>query len=177
MKRQRTVTIPAQMGLASWTTPTGGTGQFRPNGPVVLVPATEAAPMNPNPYDVYGGVKTLAARMFVGLNVGGKPTWDVDDVVHAVRAERGKQKVPADASFLLQRGIYTHTPKRGRKTVIEENSVQVVIVKMPSEPERTWRPHLIRLAERLAQRLKQASVILELQRGGLVTEVLGVRPY
>lgn len=177
MKRQRTLTVPAQMGPARWTTPTGGAGQFRPNGPVVFVPATDGSAMHPNPYEVYGGSDTLAARLFVGLNVGGKPTWNIDDVVHAVRAERGKQKVPADASFLLQRGIYTHTPKRGRKTVIEETSVQVVIVRMPSESDRTWRPHMIQLAERLAQRLEQASVILELQKGGLVTEVLGVTSY
>ena len=64
----------------------------------------------PNPSARIGG-GGFSARIFVGLNVGTRKAFDVDDVVDLVWKVRKKQKRTADASILAQKvgGITTET--------------------------------------------------------------------
>jgi len=166
--------IPAHTGATSWSHPTGAEGHFRPNGKLELVTSADMTP-NLSTWSAKGS-QTMAARIFVGFNVGGKPKWSMEDLIKVVRVARTAQHQREDASFVAQKGIYTHTVLGRRPKVIEEKGAQVILIRMPDEPAKAFRGHMIELAEQIADRLKQAEVVLELQRGGIVQEVMGVAP-
>ena len=58
--------------------------------------------------------------------------------------------------------------------MIEEDGAQVVIIRMPGESDAKFRRNMVALAETIAERMHQAEVVLELQRGGVVQQVMGV---
>lgn len=171
------IVIPADIAATAWSHPSGATGHFRPNGrPQVVTIDEDAARPNPSTWQATGP-QTMAARLFVGFNVGDKPTWKMQHLIDVVRRVRSKQRQREDASFVAQKGIYTHQHEGRRKPhVIEEEGAQVVLIRMPPETERAFRKHAIELAERIAGTMEQAEVVLEIQRGGLVQEVMGVAP-
>jgi hypothetical protein len=166
--------IPAHTGVASWSHPTGAEGRFRPNGKLELITSADMRP-NVSTWRSAGN-QTMAARLFVGFNVGGKPRWTMEDLIRVVRGARVAQHQRQDASFVAQKGIYTHTAPGRSPKIIEEKGAQVILIRMPDEPEGAFRGHMVELAEAIADRLKQAEVVLELQRGGIVQEVMGVAP-
>jgi len=168
--------IPAHTGVTSWSHPSGIEGHFRPNGRLELVTFQNGDVRHNGSTWKTTGAKTLAARIFVGFNVGGRLTWKMDDLVDVVRRARVKQGQRPDASFIAQKGIYTHTAPGKKSKIIEENGAQVILIRMLDEPERSFRKHMIKLAEQIATELQQAEVVLELQRGGVVEEVMGVEP-
>src|ERR1019366_1106407 len=108
----------------------GGTvRRFRPRGPSHLIRGSEAAPSKRRRGAREDSVEDwgpggLAARVFVGLNVGETPTYTVEDVVKATKAIRREQGVLPDATFIAQKGLYTEPEARGGK-LIDENSVQI----------------------------------------------------
>lgn len=167
--------VPANTGASSWSHPSGIDGQFRPNGKLELIVDPDAARPNPSTWKSSGN-RTMAARLFVGFNVGNKPTWSMGDLVHIVRRVRAAQHQRQDASFVAQKGIYTHASPGKKAKIIEEKGAQVVLIRMPGETESAFRQHTIELAEQIASSMKQAEVVLELQRGGVVQEVMGVAP-
>jgi hypothetical protein len=167
--------IPAHTGQTSWSHANGTDGHFRPNGKLELFHLDDDMIPNPSTWSSSGG-KTMAARLFVGFNVGSRPRWKMHDLIHVVREARKRQRQREDASFVAQQGIYTHTGPGKRAKVIEEKGAQVVLIRMPGESEKAFREHTIKLAETIANSLKQAEVVLELQRGGVVQEVMGVSP-
>src|SRR5690606_36232205 len=105
------IRLPADvdLGPTDWNPPAPHrSGWWRPAPEPVHVFAE-------NPVGWVGG--PLSARLFVGLNVGDKPRWTLDDVVAAV-ADMWR----GGASFLGQRGIW-----RAGDSPVEEDSVQVVL--------------------------------------------------
>jgi len=104
----------------------------------------------------------LSARLFVGLNVGTKPTYTIEDVVKDTIKIRKKQKALPDASFLAQRGVYTQG-----KTLVEENSVQIIIIDTTGTPRPEFERKLKTLGVQLRKHFHQDSVILEIQKGGV----------
>src|SRR6185369_3253819 len=60
---------------------------------------------------------TLAARLFVGLNVGGKKKWKIQDVINVTRRIRQAQGHSPNASFVAQKGVYQSF---GGTKVVEE---------------------------------------------------------
>ena len=163
--------IPVYLGPTSWGGPNAG--QFRPNGPLTYHgdPSTwDRATFLKNP--VLHGGKTegkkkglWSARIFVGLNVGGAPRWTPDDVVKLVLEVRVAQVGRPDASFIVQRGLYSQGPD-----VIDETSVQVAIMNLPywNVSKDAFKEQMVELADRLAEELDQESVILEIQKNGLL---------
>ncbi len=151
----------------------GQGGSFRPNGKLihVLVGNTQAIP-NPNAFETAGN-KVLAARLFVGFNVGGKPTWKLPDLVKIVAAVRLKQKRDPDASFIAQKGIFT---SHLTGTTIVEDGAQIILINLHNDPLPKFRAQMEHLAEVIAKKLKQELIILELQRAGITLRTIGVQP-
>jgi hypothetical protein len=123
-----------------------------------------------NPVERYGG-GGLAARVFVGLNVGRERAWTEDEVVEAVRTIREAQGAPPDASFLTQLGIYSE-PGVG---IVEEPSMQIVFIDTQGVDKDTWERQMKEVGVELRKRFLQKEVIVELQEKGVVTDVFGVK--
>lgn len=149
----------------------GGDGKFvcfRPRG-ALQVHGDRARLSNPVAWSEEEPM--LAARIFVGLKVGDVDKWTVDDVVKTVKRVRTAQVGAPDASFVSQKGLYTHE-KSGE--VVEEDSVQVVILNTAGTPHKEFVEQIVSLAEMLALELDQESVIVEIQKGGVHVRTLGV---
>jgi hypothetical protein len=115
---------------------------------------------------------TLAARLIVGFSVGNAPTWTVDDLIPIVRAVRTKQSGDPSASFIMQKGIYQHRdPHRG---VVVEDGAQVLIINMSDATPEEFEDQIIELAEVIAKKLDQETIIVEIQRNGITQRVHGV---
>lgn len=122
---------------------------------------------------LWSGEPADAARLFVGLNVGDTPTWSIKDVMEIVGAERMAQTGDPSASFVGQRGIFKH----GAGHVVEEDSVQVVVLNLDESVSRDrFEQQMVRLATRLADVLQQELVIVEMQHGGRADKTIGVGP-
>lgn len=143
---------------------------FRPKGKLMLIGGDS---LEENPERWAEEAPMWAARLFVGFNVGNRPVWTVDDLVKLVRSVRERQGRVADASFLIQKGIYT-SQKTGE--VVEEDGAQVIILNLAGVPKNEFRKEVIELAEVIAQVFEQELVIAELQEAGISKETIGVVP-
>jgi len=111
----------------------------------------------------------LSGRLFVGLNVGPKPTYDIEQVVRATRdfqIERGKSP---NASFIAQKGIYTSP----NQSVVTEDSVQIIVFASTDDKD-AFRGELLALAKHLRRLFRQEAVIVELQERGITQQLLNV---
>jgi hypothetical protein len=140
-------------------------GSFKPKGKL-----HEVGEMRQNPA-AWRSKDTLSARLFVGFNVDDKPTYSLDDLIELVGEYREHQK-KAGASFLAQTGIYQH--KNG--PIVEEEGAQVIIIDVWDTPEDAFADEMIDLAETIAEDMQQEEVVVEIQKNGITTEVLGVIP-
>jgi hypothetical protein len=113
----------------------------------------------------------LAARIFVGFSVGHDAVYSMDDVIPLVKRVRMKQGVPPDASFLYQRGMYTHADGSGTVT---EDGAQIVLLNLSGASQEEFTNQMIELANVIREELQQESVIIEIQSKGIVQEVIGV---
>jgi hypothetical protein len=139
--------------------------RFRPQGGIRVVHSdTDGAAEEDVSRLSSGG---LSARLFVGLNVGQTQRWSVDDVTRIVFETRKAQGETADASILLQQGIYED--RSGAKVV--EPSVQVIIIDLSSATKQKFVAEMKALADGLRLALEQEVVILEIQKRGIVTDV------
>ncbi len=165
------IVIPANLATVYWRNPeTGQTGSFRPSGPIETYTLVNGYEPNPSVMRWRDpGQKMLSARFVVGFNVKSKPTWTVDDLIKVVRSKRSKQHQKPDSSFIVQRGIYSG----GRKLVVEDGA-QVIVLNIFKVRDRTFVNQMIALADEIAAKLKQDTVLLEIQRGGLVEESMGI---
>lgn len=155
-----------------WNEGGGRKGSFRPHGrimPVALKIERSETEFTENPAAWSSTEPVTAARLFVGFNVGGEPKWTVTDLIKVTRETRESQGAHPDASFLIQKGIYTS--ERTGETV-EEDGAQVIILDVGAEEK--FREHMIQLAENIARQLEQELVIVEFQKGGLTRETMGV---
>ena len=179
--------VEANTRAYRWTNPNGSRCSFEPEGPqhVVGRPRLENRTMalrNPVEWDDAHNTEMLAARLFVGLSVGQKPTWSVDDVVDIVlavlseQANRGRKRKEArhvDASFIVQRGLYT---SRRTGAITRENSVQVVLLNLDELPQRRFADEVVELADQLVYRLEQEEVVVDMQKDGVSFRTIGVKP-
>jgi hypothetical protein len=152
-------------GEALHRRPDGGISRFRPRGKLRL--HHEGAIENPSTRLGGGG---YSARLFVGLNVGQAKRYNENDIVDLVWRTRKRQGRSADASILSQKGIYED--RSGARVV--EPSVQVIIIDFSGQPKKAFTSEMVQLAEVLRKRLKQETVILEVQRRGVTTDVYSV---
>lgn len=125
--------------------------------------------LEPNP-STRLGAGGFSARLFVGLNVGDRKAFNVSDVVDIVWKVRKRQGRDASASILAQKGIYESFA--GKRVV--EPSVQIIIIDLGGLSKRAFTAEMKELSETLCKRMKQETVILEIQRRGVVTDVFSV---
>ena len=152
-------------GAFSWGGPRGGA--FRPQGKL-----SHHGP-RPNP-ELWSSTETLAARLFVGFNVGKEAVWSVDDLIEIVKRVRLEQIGDASASFIAQQGIYQHAdPALG---MVVEHGAQVIIINMADLSAKDCEHEMVRLAEVIAIDLEQESVIVEIQKNGITQKTIGVGP-
>ena len=156
-----------------------GRRRFRPRGPSHLIRGTS----EPARSGAHGGREDsvedwgpggLAARIFVGLNVGDKPTYTIEDVVNATKQIRREQGSLPDATFIAQKGLYTEPEARGGR-VIDENSVQIIIFDTEGLLLEAFSAKIVQLARALRERFHQDSVIVELQEAGISQKVLNIK--
>lgn len=139
--------------------------RFKPTGP--LVPQSrsqELARREP--------LSRLSARFFVGLNVGTETKWTERDVVDAVVRIRRAQGATPGASILSQLGIYEDQQRR----IINEPSVQIIIIDFDGVPQDAFTKEMIALGEQLARELQQETVLLEIQKRGVVEDQYTLTP-
>ncbi len=117
-----------------------------------------------------------AARLFVGFNVGQKPTYRMNDLMAIVQAVREDQVGAADASFVSQRGFYTHEEGPHKGELVREDGGQVAVINTAGSSRADFQRQMTDLATVIAQEMQQELVILELQRDGTTDKVLGVAP-
>jgi len=152
----------------------GSARRFRPKGEMLVctpdgqVLGTEERARNPIEKLGQGG---LSARLFVGLSVGQVPRYTIRQVVDATIEIRKSQKQLPDSTFLAQKGVYTES-KSGQ--LVEENSVQIIIIDVAGTPEPKFIEYMEQLAEGLRKRFEQESVILEVQKRGVVQAVYSI---
>ncbi len=142
--------------------------RFNPSGPLhtTQAPAQKA---RRNPLD-WSSTTTRAARLFVGFKVGKKLTWKMNDLVKLVKKVRIEQVSSANSTYVAQRGIYTH--RNG--VVVDEPGAQVIIIDEAGTSAAAFEAQMISLGEVIAKKLKQESVVVELQENGVVKRVMGV---
>jgi hypothetical protein len=165
--------VHANLGETTHRLKSGKVKRFRPVGRTYIIDSDGSLrPQSPkeNPVERLGG-GGLAARLFVGLSVRDTPTYSIDDVVRATVEVRKQQGASPDASFLVQRGVYTHGDSG---QVVTENSVQIIILDFEGRSRAAFTEDVVGLAERLRQKLQQESVIVEIQERGVVQDVYSV---
>lgn len=154
-------------GEATYNVGSGRVRRFRPKGRMTL--HHEGTYENPSQRIGGGG---YSARLFVGLNVGKTQRFTEDNVVDIVFKTRRRQKALPDASILSQKGIYSD---RGGD-IVKEPSTQIIIIDTIGVGKRQFVSEMKELAEVLCKKMKQESVILEIQRKGVVLDVYSVYP-
>lgn len=159
---------PMNLGPASYGGPDPGT--FRPHGKVVeIFVGGELSGVAWRS----SGKPVRSARIIVGLSVENRPVWAPKDVIEIVKEVRRRQVEDPSASFLVQKGIYQYHSTR---EIVEEDSVQVAIIDTVGIQAREFDAQMLTLAETLASRLRQETVILEIQSNGVTRKVMGVTP-
>jgi len=144
--------------------------EFVPEGSTVTIGDAEGLQRNP----VIARVKEkqLAARLFVGLSVGKKPKYVVEDVIRVTKKVRTFQTGNPGASFLLQKGTW----KAGPGDFVDEDSVQIIIIDEHGRSEVEFETEMAELAEVLAQELEQDIVFVDVQVNGVHETTLKVVP-
>lgn len=172
-------TIPSKYPKRySWNDPDGtqrGTFRRNPGPPKFAYKAGERlyAVTRENPTKWRSKGPTYAATLYVGFSVGDKPTWKMSDLVALVKQVRRRQVKHPDSTFLYQRGVYTHE-KDGH--VVTEDGGQVILLNVDpvTRKPHEFREHVIRLAEIIAEKFKQETVIVAIEKDGALHETIGV---
>lgn len=134
-------------------------------------------------YDAHGKVRARAkedverlgsggytARIFIGLNVGPRTAWTTEQVVQDVAKIRKGQRRDASATYIAQLGTYED--RQGR--LIEEPSVQVIIIDFEGLSKEAFTKDMAQLCEQLRRDFQQETIILEIQKRGIVEDVYSI---
>lgn len=164
------ITLPMNLLRTRWYNPNGSRGgAFRPEGRLT-VPRNSRI-LTPN---WSSKAPVWGARLFVGFNVGHAARYKMDDLIKIVKRVRRAQNKAEDSSFLYQKGIYTHQDGSGTVT---EDGAQVVFLNLDNTPLKVFRRQMIELANAIVDEMQQETVIIELQRSGIIRETIGVSPH
>lgn len=167
------------MGEVVHNLKSGRTRRFKPAGEVMTFRFSKGKSRNPRVIDAKEAkdvealpVGGYSARIFIGLNVGTETKYTLEDVMREALRVRKKQGKGADGSFLAQKGIYED--RQGR--TIEEPSVQIILIDLTGADDKTWTREMTELAQTLCTKFHQETVILEIQRRGIVEALYSVTP-
>lgn len=165
--------IPCDCRATNWASKDSRRkGRFNPSGRIVTF--GDETRLNPVHWQE-DGEKVMSARLMMGFNVGTVTRWSMADVVENVKRIRHRQGAVIDATFLAQQGMYTSS-ESGQET--EEPGAQVIFINLSYYHVRDalFQIQMVELAEELCVKLEQESIILEIQRGGIVSKVGTVTP-
>lgn len=81
---------------------------------------------------------------------------------------------PPGASFLTQPGIYTHRSGSHAGKIVEEGSVQILILDADNRTLSAFVADMTLIAESMVRELGQEEVILDVQQRGLSVDVFRV---
>lgn len=173
--------IHANTARTSWGGPRPGS--FRPNGafqyhgnPEHFTRGHWYPKANPADWGDPKEHEVWSARLFVGFSIGDKAIWTMDDMIELVQEIRQRQQARPDASFVSQRGIYSHEDKS--QGIVVEDGAQIIIVGDPRDnvSEKQFRSEMIELAEEICREFRQESVMLEIQCNGMFKGMGRVTP-
>lgn len=109
----------------------------------------------------------FAGRVIAGFNVGDVPTYTLEDVITLV-----ERLTPSDASFVLQRGLFT---SRRTGVRVREDSAQVLLFS-EGETQAAFTRDMLALARSLCREMQQEMVLLEIQKNGVQVAFYSVTP-
>jgi len=129
----------------------------------------------------------IASTILIGLDVDGKKTWTVKNVIKEFsklrsaqikemldvgaipRPKRGKTKGAA-ASFVAQKGLW-HDPRSKRDPSKDvEDSVQIIVISDIGESPDLFRANVEELADEMATKFRQQLVYVHHQKNGIIVE-------
>jgi len=147
-------------------------GEFRnPKTGKIWIPDEEPKTFRKNPFEYSDWGPPSSARLFVGLRVGrgefeGEEIdpEEVRDATMEVRLEQVGEEY--GASFISQKG---HWYDKKKKEVVPEDSLQIFLYPGDEGWEK-FKKNVKALAEELADRFGQESIIMEFQHEGRVVE-------
>jgi len=148
----------------------GGSFHFYPQGPLSYI----SGPRN-NPR-LWQSEETWGVRLVMGLSIQGErkeiSPLSIIDYVKRFCAFAG---LAPDSSYIMQKGVYKYS---GNGEVKTEKSLQIVILSVNNGdlPPYFFEWYMEILAEAMAVDFRQESIIVELQRNGVVQETAGVGP-
>jgi len=175
------IAIPAEVKEATWASPDGNfSGRFNPCGKFGFAVENPKI-IRSNPQWWSDTTPLFAARLFVGFNVGDRPTWTMEDLVKIVKAVRLRQVGKADHTILYQKGVYT-SKKPGKQKPVTEEGGQIIILNLaefvkPKDKGRVkevFRKQMVALADTIIEQMQQEMVIVEIQKDGMRIESIGV---
>ena len=145
-------------------------GGFVATGPLIVF-SCNGRVENPTRGPLRGGAvvhppTTLVGRITVGFNIDANPFWTLDDLVKIYARLRKAQGYDVDASFLAQRGLYTH---RKTRHTVDEPGAQIVVVYVGNDVSPTqFGEEMWELADDLRHIMHQETIIIAVQEGGKV---------
>jgi len=163
--------FPCNLSAMRYESPDGRKiGLFNPSGRVAW-----SGPI-PNEAELWTP-KLYSARIFLGFNVGRKPTWKMGDVTEWVKRNRRAQGVAPNASFIYQKGIWTHTKGPDRGKSVTEKSTQIVLLNLDKNENRTeFKKHVLDLAQDMVRHFRQEEVVVDFQLNGISKRTAMVTP-
>ena len=132
-------------------------GLFRPNPNTPI--RQHGTRVIENPLKVEEG-DVYSARLIVGFNVGDTPTWNIDDLIKFTTESLAETGHWQGSSYLSQKGIWQSTPA--------EDGGQIIIIDMEHRSEKKFIDDMVELGDTLRHKMKQYSIVLEVQKNGLV---------
>lgn len=170
----KSIIIPANIRKrATWKAPDGRGGSFTPNRESPKLAYKQHPYLTPNSWDSEADV--WAARIFVGFSVGQRPKYNIDDLIRIVKRVRRAQTGNPDASFVYQKGVYTHKegPLKGQS--VTEDGAQAVLLNLdPDVSTRQFYEDVIELAQIIREELEQEEVIVDVQKNGITVRTIGI---
>jgi hypothetical protein len=114
----------------------------------------------------------LAARFFVGLNVAPGVAPCARRIFTTALTTSCSVHLVSVPSILSQLGIYEDQQRR----IINEPSVQIIIIDFDGIEQDAFTKEMIALGEQLARELEQETVLLEIQKRGVVEDQYTLTP-
>jgi hypothetical protein len=175
------IAIPVEITEATWCSPDGKfSGRYNPSGKFGFA-YDDPKIVRSNPEWWSDTEPLYASRIFVGFNVGDRPTWTMEDLVRLVKSVRLRQVGKADHTILYQKGVYT-SKKSGKQKPITEEGGQIIILNLKEfmkpkdrkKAKEVFRAQMVSLADRIIEEMHQEMVIVEIQKDGIRVETVGV---
>lgn len=147
-----------------------GIFDFIPTGKIMFV--SEGSRNNP---DIFRSKETWAARIIVGLSIKGRRrSIPPQSIISYVKAYCKFAGLDPSSSYLMQKGVYQYS---GGGRVVTENSMQIILLNLNADLHPgIFQMYMEYMAEDMGVDFKQESIVMEIQRNGVVQITIGKSP-